>query len=150
MYYDLCFKPCLSVDSQFNAKVADLELGIIQRGLLKDRSTANHSVGSLPMHIDSSTSLWQAAKECLGFHTTDPNASRKPLMNIRPADDFLANWLPPELIVDPLCTYQASDVFSFGMVLWELVAKKIPFEDIKSQQMIRSKVRVVFCINAVV
>ena len=99
------------VDSQLNAKVADLELGIIGTRSLNTNTPASRE--------DSDDFL------------TKPGTNSTP-KNLRPADEFVANWLPPELILDPLCTYQASDIYSFGMVLWECVTRgKIPFVGVR-------------------
>lgn len=51
-------------------------------------------------------------------------------------DDILANWAAPELLnkkqrtgTMPPPPPQAADVYSFGMVLWEIVSGKVPFGD---------------------
>ena len=38
-------------------------------------------------------------------------------------------WLAPELLDGKKCT-KKSDIYAFGMVLWELAAQKIPFADV--------------------
>ena len=107
------------VDAQLNAKVTDLELGIIGAGMMNNYAS-----------------------------TSDASGTHSGLHNVRAADEFLANWLPPELILEPLCTYQASDVYSFGMVLWECITRgKIPFEEIRTQDKIRAKVSILFIIH---
>lgn len=46
-------------------------------------------------------------------------------------------WMAPELFDDGACS-QASDVYATGIVLWEIAARKLPYEDKKNQvQMVR-------------
>jgi serine/threonine protein kinase len=99
------------VDAHLNSKVADLELGIMRRNI------------------------------------ADDSIQRKPTISgindfsVRSAEDLLANWLPPELVADPTCAFQASDVFSFGSVLWEVITRgRVPFDHVRSQVDIRSRV----------
>lgn len=54
-------------------------------------------------------------------------------------DDFLANWAAPEVIRDAYHS-QASDIYSFGLVLWELLVGTVPFSDVKRQDDIRERV----------
>lgn len=55
------------------------------------------------------------------------------------ADEFLANWAAPEVISGAKHT-QASDVYSFGMVLWELLSGAAPFSEVRKQDEVRHKV----------
>ena len=54
-------------------------------------------------------------------------------------DQILANWAAPEVIEQSLCT-QASDIYSFGLVLWEILVGSVPYSDIKWQDKIREYV----------
>jgi hypothetical protein len=54
-------------------------------------------------------------------------------------DDFLANWAAPEVIKDAYHS-QASDIYSFGLVLWEIIVGIVPFSEVKRQDDIREKV----------
>lgn len=55
------------------------------------------------------------------------------------ADEILANWAAPEVINGDTYT-QASDIYSFGLVLCEILTGRIPFSDIKAQDKIRESV----------
>jgi len=45
-------------------------------------------------------------------------------------------WMPPELFEVDARTSKESDAYSYGMILWELGARKIPFEDISNNMQI--------------
>jgi serine/threonine protein kinase len=50
-------------------------------------------------------------------------------------------WLPPELLkLRPKYTH-ASDVYAFGMVLWELATRRRPYADAHSEQVIISYIK---------
>jgi hypothetical protein len=53
--------------------------------------------------------------------------------------DFLANWSAPEVISDARHS-QASDIYSFGLVLWEILIGTPPFNEIRTQTEIRRRV----------
>jgi len=54
-------------------------------------------------------------------------------------DDFLANWAAPEVIQGD-DHEQSSDIYSLGLVLWEIVSGLVPFAGERSQDEIRYKV----------
>ena len=54
-------------------------------------------------------------------------------------EDFLANWSAPEVIEGKKHS-QASDVYSFALVLWEILTATVPFSHIKKQDDIRLEV----------
>lgn len=86
------------MDGQLNAKIADLELGVV-----RDKSCEQTSSGG------------------------------------QRVEDLLPNWLAPEVLAGAAYT-QASDVYAFALVLWELRSKKVPFSDVKEPEEIRRKV----------
>ena len=140
------------VDHQLNCKVADLELGIMQMG--NSGGSGRDASRSPGLSRSLSRSHTEDRYSSVGGASTDSPATQSTqasnLINVRPADEFLANWLAPELIVDPMCTYQASDVYSFGFVLWELISRgKIPFDHVRSQQSIRQMVSPCVCLYRV-
>lgn len=53
-------------------------------------------------------------------------------------DELLANWMAPEVMRDKRFQ-QASDVYALGTVMWEILAKQLPFEN-ETQREIRQKV----------
>lgn len=55
-------------------------------------------------------------------------------------DEFLPNWAAPEVVVVGGKHTQASDVYSFALVMWEMISRKIPFAEIRNSEDIRSKV----------
>lgn len=46
-----------------------------------------------------------------------------------------ANWTAPEVLKKNLYTSKA-DVYSFGLVLWEIIVRRVPFEDVLPFQLI--------------
>jgi len=44
-------------------------------------------------------------------------------------------WMAPEVLKDPLCGNAKSNVYSFGIVLWEVVTRKHPFEERFSERL---------------
>lgn len=54
-------------------------------------------------------------------------------------DEILANWAAPEVILGDKYT-QAADIYSFALVLWEILSGKQPFMHIKKQADIRTQV----------
>lgn len=61
------------------------------------------------------------------------------LHNRLQAEDFLANWSAPEVIQGKNHS-QASDIYSFALVLWEILTSIVPFSHIKKQDDIRLQV----------
>jgi hypothetical protein len=55
------------------------------------------------------------------------------------AEDFLANWSAPEVVRDGIHV-QASDVYAFSLVLWEIITGLVPFNEVRLQDDIRFKV----------
>lgn len=53
---------------------------------------------------------------------------------------FLPNWAAPEVVQVNGRHSQASDVFSLGIVLWEMLSKKIPFSDVSDRKTIAAMV----------
>ncbi len=47
-----------------------------------------------------------------------------------------ARWLAPETSSDPPVVDQKSDIFSLGVVLWEIASRKIPFHDIANDHQV--------------
>lgn len=145
------------VDSQLNAKIADLELGIIgaeagghndtggvEDGDIESSRTmsgvssggaqrtstlsagshlSRHSGGAVTAASTSDTannssnhSIRSLTNSVVGLATRGSSSilgSGGVGTKVRNANDFLANWLPPELILEPLCTYQASDTYRY-------------------------------------
>jgi serine/threonine protein kinase/ankyrin repeat protein/predicted nucleotidyltransferase len=50
-------------------------------------------------------------------------------------------WMAPELFGDKREYSVASDVYAYGMVLWEIASRKIPFQDIANSSLISTRVR---------
>lgn len=51
-------------------------------------------------------------------------------------DELLANWMAPEVITHRKFQ-QPSDVYALGTVMWEILAKQLPFEECQTQREIR-------------
>lgn len=118
---DLCHRDIKSfnflLDSQLNAKISDLELGmaeLLNYGKKKSRTVGG---GSPSMGDKSDISDQEELK----------------------GNDILANWCPPEVIQGSPYT-QASDVYGFALVLWEILVGRVPFSEVKRQDEIRRRV----------
>ena len=121
------------VDSQLNAKVADLELGIIgtgesnEAGAIEDGDIESN-VGAIRTSTlsgagrNSHNSLSNLSRNSYisqNSHSSNQSSNHSVRQlaavgvgtKVRNANEFLANWLPPELILEPLCTHQASDTY---------------------------------------
>lgn len=55
-------------------------------------------------------------------------------------EEFLPNWAAPEVVVAGGRHTQASDVYSFALVMWEMISRKIPFADFRQADDIRAMV----------
>jgi serine/threonine protein kinase len=130
------------VDSQLNAKIADLELGIIGEGDGNETGmTIDGDIESTGGGAARTSSVLDGAGR--GSHNSLSNLSRHSHLShhshssqqssnhsvrqlaalgvgtkVRNANEFLANWLPPELILEPLCTYQASDTYRYVVLMY--------------------------------
>jgi len=47
------------------------------------------------------------------------------------------HWLPPELLKGNTPYTEASDIYSFGIVIWEIFTSEIPFDGIDNFRIIR-------------
>lgn len=136
------------VDENLNAKISDLELGFAEerkqlkshKGATYRTNVASNSSNSNEsrkrpisgLSVESSLSSGDLSVDSiLDVESNKPN-------NLY-GDDFLANWAAPEVIKDAYHS-QASDIYSFGLVLWELLVGIVPFSEIKRQDDIRQKV----------
>jgi serine/threonine protein kinase len=45
-------------------------------------------------------------------------------------------YMAPELVSDPLRVSEKADVWSLGMVLWEMLTLQVPFSDLSPQQIV--------------
>ena len=139
---DLCHRDIKSfnflVDHQFNAKVADLELGVASD--FNRRSTSGETQNN---KSSSATSLFSRIMPMsVATHSVDDVESGRHVSTKDKdvqADEFLANWLAPEVIKTGVHK-QASDIYSFVLVLWEILSGKQPYEDIRKQDDIRDLV----------
>jgi serine/threonine protein kinase len=137
------------VDCQLTAKLADLELG-----------TANTSVKPT-FPIAHSVRTWVASKLFPAPEPrTNPNrasmarlSAYRSTMSGHEADSIgstgasdvkkseaivvLPHWMAPEVLENVSSYRQSSDVFSFGVVLWEMLSRKLPYEGIEDLAAIR-------------
>ena len=42
-------------------------------------------------------------------------------------------WMAPELFEDGAVNTRSSDIYSLGMVFWEIMVRKGPFEDVREE-----------------
>ncbi len=141
------------VDSQLNAKISDLELGITDDLLVNEQSKVKRDLISQPYTGNSKTSTDRRHLSVLslssggtgsavggGRRTNSDGVSELAIgEGVIAADEFLANWAAPEVIRDAKHS-QSSDIYSLGLVLWELLSGVVPFAEIRKQDDIRFKV----------
>ena len=122
------------VDKHLNAKLADLELGTTYKERLGNsmysKETSGRSGFFSSLIVDTFFDLDTRQNSVQGIsHKNifiDPN-------------EILANWTAPEVLNNGDFT-QASDVYSFGLVLWEILSGTQPYKHFKSQDAIRAAV----------
>ena len=143
------------VDSQLNAKIADLELGVNKKegGTADDGFYRNYENG-LEYCMSCLTRTCGVNCSCCNYTNNDDNnngrrslsgygtSTRSSGIMVDNFQSFLANWAAPEFIAVGKYT-QASDIYSLGLVLWEVFSEQVPYGDITSQELIRKQVRVV-------
>lgn len=128
------------VDSQFTVKIADLELGI------RDLESSSNNNQARKQSKKSTTSGASALQSIVAAHDDNDedddseynNKAKAPDEDQVQVDQMLANWMAPEVIREKYFQ-QASDVYALGTVLWEIVARQLPFED-ETQPAIRAKI----------
>lgn len=148
-----------------NAKIADLELGTADKsgedaegvkGKRDDVDRALFRCLKTVLYGSSKRSAMDTAEDGLDERESsiivDGNAPPKKSFSMAmgeqrerkkrgkmKAEDFLANWSAPEVITSAQHS-QASDVYAFALVLWEILTGTVPFSNVKKQDDIRLKV----------
>lgn len=123
------------MDDQLNAKIADLELGVTATEVDDGKQWVTKIMkrfGGCVRKVDPSQTE-EARLDRFSMHNKCVD---------QPDDDkdvFLANWAAPEVILTKQYIH-ASDMYSFGVVLWEIFSLKIPYAAIEEQYEIRNKV----------
>lgn len=164
------------VDSQLNAKIADLELGgdgdedpnylsttekqfvfggpsSLKRSPAS--SNSNLSLGDdLESRFSNTSSGDNMVTQRTSFRSTRSNRSGKSmgsrgsglkrvsrkLFGAQDKDDeFLCTWQAPEVMINAPHT-QASDIYSLGLVFWEIISGLVPFENTPIQNDVRTLV----------
>jgi hypothetical protein len=147
------------VDHHLNAKIADLELGANTErstddvdddsgALFSCLKSCFFSTESTSQNRDSDDEkeendmekdeeTFDNDEKKSRSKSTDKRSNKKGKK--RKAEDFLANWAAPEVVADGRNS-QASDVYSFALVLWEILTGLVPFSSVKKQDDIRRKV----------
>ncbi len=143
-----------------NVKVADLELGVSKSAVnvfYRKRKVNNikNSTNSFfrgccnRLHrgnIDGGGGDMGGRASYIGDNIRESiNNALAMLDPIEEAEHFLANWAAPEFIESGAYT-QSSDIYSLGLVLWEIISKKIPFDNETNQDNLRMKVLTLCCI----
>jgi hypothetical protein len=143
------------VSSRFVIKIADLELGV-----LKSKNSTK-STGT-PTHHSTSSPLVSAADQTATSPTdlvsTSPGVADPTVVDVAA---LLPNWLAPEVFHCDIFRYltsnifffcfhlkvitnrrfqQASDIYSLGIVFWEIFSKQLPFENEYRAETIRQKI----------
>ena len=139
-----------------HVKIADLELGVSNSAFYRSRNGLA-AFGTFGRSIAYIRSLCVSKPRRLnndGAHSahslqtiSSARASRNSFRSIsdmeqevwESAGDVLANWAPPELILTKQYM-QSSDIYSLGIVFWEVVSRSLPFIDEPSQVNLRKLV----------
>lgn len=74
------------------------------------------------------------------FQVTDFGLSKQLFGHVKGRDVFNPDWLAPEIILNQPYSI-SSDVFSYGIILWELVSLQHPFDEYSVRRVVA---RVVF------
>ncbi|KAJ1412260.1 hypothetical protein B484DRAFT_455402, partial [Ochromonadaceae sp. CCMP2298] len=118
---DLCHRDIKSfnflIDQQLNAKISDLELGMAE--LLQNGRSRENSKNSNASGVG-------------GPRVSEPFDDRPSIAG----NEILANWAAPEVIYGSKYT-QAADMYSFALVLWEILVGRVPYSDIPRQDDVR-------------
>ena len=135
---DLCHRDIKSfnflIDQQLNAKISDLELGMAEL-LNSSQKKSEKRMGN-----KSTTSIGTNLSELgASIGAGDEESNDSEVRQSLAASEILANWAAPEVLQGDKYT-QAADVYSFALVLWEILVGRVPFSDIKRQDDIRRKV----------
>ena len=102
------------MDSHLNAKIADLELSSTELTGREREADMSLLVGLKQLSRDmSNTNL----VESISKH------------QLSPLNEQLPVWLAPEVIQDAENYTQASDIYALGLVLWEIMSTKIPYQE---------------------
>jgi len=165
------------VDSQLNAKIADLELGgdddedpnykstadkhFVFGGAMRRSPASSNSNLSLGDDLESRFSNTSSGDNMVtqrtSFRSNRSNRSNRSgksrgsrgsglkrvsrkLFGFDDKDDeFLCTWQAPEVMISAPHT-QASDIYSLGLVFWEIISGLVPFENTPIQDDIRTLV----------
>jgi serine/threonine protein kinase len=138
------------VDGQLNAKISDLELGITDDLLVTEQSRVKKDLIGQPQSVVKNStdrrhlsvlSMSSAGGSSAGARRTNSDGVSELAIgeSAIAADEFLANWAAPEVIKDARHS-QASDIYSLGLVLWEILSGSVPFNEVRRQDDIRFKV----------
>lgn len=142
------------VDSQLNAKISDLELGMSE-SLLRSKnahnSKATNKINQKATRLtsiddedgdadDSENVLKRLSMLSIGSTLSfSIDFSALTSNNTIKSDEFLANWAAPEVITKGAYS-KASDIYSLGLVFWELISGSVPFNHLRNQDDIRYEI----------
>lgn len=128
---DLCHRDIKSfnflIDSQLNAKISDLELGmaeLLNHGSKNKEKRKSGTSSTSPSMVGEKSEMSEA------------DSDHRPSIA---GNEILANWAAPEVIQGSSYT-QAADIYSFALVLWEILVGRVPFSEVKKQDDIRRRV----------
>eukprot|EP00041_Stephanoeca_diplocostata_P038563 m.1527888 g.1527888 ORF g.1527888 m.1527888 type:complete len:186 (+) comp25236_c2_seq5:3345-3902(+) len=77
------------------------------------------------------SAVWGHVWRCVWAQETDFGARTTHALMTKAVGTLL--WMAPELLSDDTATYnQAIDVYSYGVVLWEIWSRVLPFEELNS------------------
>lgn len=117
------------VDRFLVVKLADLELGDNDdKTKSKEKDTRLSTISNLSIADSENANNIQ-----------DRGSSQSNRDDIKFDKDVLANWIAPEVLSGETYT-QASDIYSFTLVLWEIISGEQPFSSVRKQDTIRKQI----------
>lgn len=109
----------------------DIALGL---KYLHEKGITHRDLKSLNILLEEKEGQYRAKLADFGLAESKQVSRLRSQLSSRPKGSTL--WLAPELSVRGAKTNDASDIYSVGVVLWELMSERFPFEDEEQLDMV--------------